>query len=215
MAAYTTLTWANTCAHVRLLYCKPDSTQQQNQRTELLLYTHIYFFLFRLDPALIRPGRVDMKEFVDYCSEHQLTQMFLRFYPEEPESRAGEFARLALSVGKPISAAQVQGFFMMHKTDPDTVLKNIELLPSVWWRLTSRMSFACVCDTDARKCWTHVCVSEACFFSTFFVVILCTRTLNGFNCVIKKKELWCITIQRAFKRSSDLSKETNLGFKAL
>ena len=105
----------------------------ERDREDIYIYTctYIYFFRFRLDPALIRPGRVDMKEFVDYCSEHQLTQMFLRFYPEEPESRAGEFARLALSLGKPISAAQVQGFFMMHKSDPDTVLRNIHLLPDV------------------------------------------------------------------------------------
>ena len=89
-------------------------------------------FLFRLDPALVRPGRVDMKELVDYCSDYQLTQMFLRFYPEEPESRASEFARLVLAQGQPVSAAHVQGFFMMHKTDPDTVVNSVELLSSVW-----------------------------------------------------------------------------------
>lgn len=88
-------------------------------------------YIERLDPALIRPGRVDMKELVDYCSAHQLMQMFLRFYPDQPESRADEFARLVLAMNKPVSAAQVQGFFMMHKTDPDTVIRHCDHLPCV------------------------------------------------------------------------------------
>lgn len=37
----------------------------------------------RLDPALIRPGRVDLKEYVGHCTPHQLGSMFLRFYTGE------------------------------------------------------------------------------------------------------------------------------------
>nr|KAG5704444.1 hypothetical protein BaRGS_024299 [Batillaria attramentaria] len=74
-----------------------------------------------LSRDLSKESRVDMKELVDYCSAYQLTQMFLRFYPDQPESRADEFARLVIATQKPVSAAQVQGFFMMHKSDPDTV----------------------------------------------------------------------------------------------
>ncbi|KAI5693528.1 hypothetical protein M8J75_000835 [Diaphorina citri] len=71
-------------------------------------------YIDRLDPALVRPGRVDLKEYIGFCSRHQLEQMYKRFYQD------------VLATGKNISAAQVQGYFMRYKRDPsDTILKNI------------------------------------------------------------------------------------------
>ena len=72
-----------------------------------------------------------MKELIDHCSVHQLCQMFSRFYPNEPESRAQEFASTVQGVGKPVSPAQVQGFFMMHKNDPDIVIQSAKSLHTV------------------------------------------------------------------------------------
>ena len=80
---------------------------------------------FRLDPALIRPGRVDVKLLIGHCTEHQLNQMFLRFYPDEPEHRSLEFARAVASDGRPVSAAHVQGFFMFYKDDAQAMLDNV------------------------------------------------------------------------------------------
>jgi len=34
-------------------------------------------YIERLDPALIRPGRVDVKEYIGYCTTHQLGKLFL------------------------------------------------------------------------------------------------------------------------------------------
>ncbi|MBN3308428.1 mitochondrial chaperone BCS1 [Amia ocellicauda] len=82
-------------------------------------------YIDRLDPALIRPGRVDLKQYVGPCSHWQLTQMFQRFYPNEPVEESEQFAELALAVSQNLSAAQVQGHFMMHKLDPRGSLKNI------------------------------------------------------------------------------------------
>lgn len=39
--------------------------------------------LEKLDPALIRPGRVDMKVHFDYANYEQITRMFEAFYPNE------------------------------------------------------------------------------------------------------------------------------------
>nr|XP_033799845.1 mitochondrial chaperone BCS1 isoform X2 [Geotrypetes seraphini] len=82
----------------------------------------------RLDPALIRPGRVDVKQYVGHCTHLQLAQMFLRFYPEEPSAAAEKFATAALAASDQISAAQVQGHFMLHKTDPGAAINNMQII---------------------------------------------------------------------------------------
>lgn len=85
-------------------------------------------YLQRLDPALIRPGRVDVKELINYATTYQLEMMFKRFYPEEPESQASLFAEKVKSFDKNVSAAQVQGLFLMYKDNADNALNNIHCL---------------------------------------------------------------------------------------
>lgn len=56
--------------------------------------------------------------------------MFQRFYPDQPAAAAEEFAKQAVSASDQISAAQVQGHFMLYKADPDAALKNVQALIS-------------------------------------------------------------------------------------
>ncbi|MBN3314496.1 BCS1 protein, partial [Atractosteus spatula] len=83
-------------------------------------------YIDRLDPALIRPGRVDLKQYVGHCSQWQLTQMFQRFYPNVPLGESERFAERTLAVSASLSAAQVQGHFMMYKLDPAGSIDNVE-----------------------------------------------------------------------------------------
>ena len=86
------------------------------------------FVHYRLDAALIRPGRVDRKEYIDYCSDHQLIQMFRHFYPELPDPQAHAFVQKLRTHGKNVSPAQVQGLFMYYKEDGPAVVENVDKL---------------------------------------------------------------------------------------
>jgi chaperone BCS1 len=46
----------------------------------------------KLDPAILRPGRSDLKIQLNYASSNQIKRFFLKFYPGE-EKLAEEFTR--------------------------------------------------------------------------------------------------------------------------
>lgn len=85
----------------------------------------------RLDPALIRPGRVDLKEYIGHVSEYQLRRLFQRFYPDQKPVKSDMFAKMVSGLGHPISAAQIQGFFLMFKHNSDELFKNIGILSPI------------------------------------------------------------------------------------
>lgn len=82
-------------------------------------------YIDRLDPAMIRPGRVDFKQFIGYASEYQASAMYRRFYPHDSDQMALQFARQLAALNKPISSAQIQGFFMFFKNDSKQAINNI------------------------------------------------------------------------------------------
>ncbi|CCE63259.1 hypothetical protein TPHA_0E01660 [Tetrapisispora phaffii CBS 4417] len=81
----------------------------------------------KLDPAILRPGRVDFKQFVGNATEYQIKNMFLKFYPNE-NTLCNEFMKKAASLKKPISTAQLQGLFVMNKDDPKAAVATINTI---------------------------------------------------------------------------------------
>lgn len=69
-----------------------------------------------------------MKVQIGYATGHQLEQAFQRFYPKSSLEKSRRFAELVQEGGREVSMAQVQGYFMLYKTDPEAVMKNIDKL---------------------------------------------------------------------------------------
>lgn len=72
-----------------------------------------------------------MKEYIGFCTEFQVAEMFKRFYNGGDNIlKAKEFAKRVASFGRNVSPAQIQGYFMMYKTaSADEVIANAH---NVW-----------------------------------------------------------------------------------
>lgn len=106
----------------------------------------------RLDPALIRPGRVDLQQYIGMASHHQCKMMFIKFYATQqpaqatgtqpaaikaaqgnvaPDANASDlvqqaeqFATIITSSGAQLSAAELQAYFLIHKDNGQLALQN-------------------------------------------------------------------------------------------
>ena len=75
----------------------------------------------KLDPALIRPGRVDHQVEIADATYDQTRKLFLQFFPEETELSV-RFAD-AFS-DKQYSMASLQGYLLNYKDDPTQAVLN-------------------------------------------------------------------------------------------
>jgi mitochondrial chaperone BCS1 len=82
----------------------------------------------RLDPALIRPGRVDVKVKFDLASASQAENLFKRFYPGE-DALAAQVKDVLVS--KAVSPAALQGHFLKFPKQPLEALRALPELLSV------------------------------------------------------------------------------------
>jgi chaperone BCS1 len=83
-------------------------------------------YIERLDAALIRPSRVDMKEYIGYASSDQVLRAFQKFYPYADSKFANEFVNKVEKYKQPLSMAQLQGYFLFHKDSYVDAIKNLD-----------------------------------------------------------------------------------------
>ncbi|KAK9462817.1 BCS1 N terminal-domain-containing protein [Lipomyces oligophaga] len=80
----------------------------------------------RLDPALIRPGRVDVRELLDNASPYQIRKMFRRFYDNQEDCET--FVEKVEALRSPVSTAQLQGLFVYNKANPQGAIDMVPFL---------------------------------------------------------------------------------------
>lgn len=80
----------------------------------------------KLDPALLRPGRVDFKVKIDNATANQARNMYNKFY--EDQSKCDEFVDKFKQLGTQVSTAQLQGLFVYNKRDPQGAIDMIDTL---------------------------------------------------------------------------------------
>lgn len=83
-----------------------------------------------MDPALIRPGRVDFQALISYCSPYQVQQLFFNFYPESSQEDADNFNNQLKCLGlqQQVSPATLQGHFLMYKNSPQRAIEHLDEL---------------------------------------------------------------------------------------
>lgn len=82
----------------------------------------------KLDSALIRPGRVDMRQLIDYPDEQQIVDFFKKFYPECNDEVSEKFAKAVVNLKCNPTVAQIQGIFLRHKHEPEDNLLDVDTL---------------------------------------------------------------------------------------
>ena len=70
-----------------------------------------------LDPALIRPGRIDMQIKLDNCTPDMARKFFLRFFPGQTAQADAFRDGFPDREEVPISPARLQGYFLRFKPD--------------------------------------------------------------------------------------------------
>lgn len=98
------------------------------QLLTLLLSSLLVSMIFqqRLDNALIRPGRVDMRVALGFADETQIEKHFLNFYPEATLELAKKFAQAV--GGSKLSMAHIQGHFLLNKNNPEAAIAGAAAL---------------------------------------------------------------------------------------
>lgn len=75
----------------------------------------------KLDPALLRPGRIDKKYLIDYVEKDEIEEMFLKYFPGKTK-KAVSFRDTI--VGNNITTAEIQQHFIKYQYSAELACKQ-------------------------------------------------------------------------------------------
>jgi len=102
-----------------------DGVTSSEERIIFMTTNH----LDRLDPALIRPGRVDIRVLIDNVTPAQAKRLFLKFYQDQYDlSEEFEKTLQILDPDRTISAAKLQGHFVVYADSAADAVKYLHLV---------------------------------------------------------------------------------------
>lgn len=97
-----------------------DGVAAQEGRLVFMTTNHVD----KLDPALIRPGRCDVKMEIGLMGNQQTKEMFLKFFPNASKQQVEEFVRIVPP--KKLSPAQLQSHMFLHRHDADEATSKFD-----------------------------------------------------------------------------------------
>ena len=80
----------------------------------------------KLDPALIRPGRIDVKMYLGNATSAQCKKLFMKFFPDK-EHLVEEFK---IPSGK-FSIAIIQDYLMLHQGQAERAIASVESIEKI------------------------------------------------------------------------------------
>lgn len=95
-----------------------DGVRSQEGRVLIMTTNHPE----KLDPALLRPGRADLKIELNNASVMQLQKMYHKFFPDSTKEQQEQFSNQLPD--KVISMAKLQGHFLKFRDRPEDCIKN-------------------------------------------------------------------------------------------
>jgi chaperone BCS1 len=76
-----------------------------------------------LDPALLRPGRIDRQFHLGNATPEQAIRLFQRFFPDAPATQAKEFGKAVQESPVELSMAQLQEHILSHSDNPIAAMR--------------------------------------------------------------------------------------------